>query len=149
MDMKIFYFDITHALSAHSIVIRESGGLKGVKNLEYLESVLEHIQNDIYYPEFLDKITHLVFSVIKIHAFNDGNKRTGIALGAYFLEVNGYDFSVTRFIQEMENVAVWVAENTIDKDLLRDLIACMIVDEDYPEELKLRYMQAVTAARGE
>lgn len=149
MRMKIFYFDVAHALSVHNIVIHESGGLNGVKNQEYMESVLEHIQNDIYYPEFLDKITHLVFSVIKIHAFNDGNKRTGIALGAYFLELNGYDFSVARFIQEMENIAVWVARNTIKKDLLKDLIAYMIIDEDYPEELKLRYARAVLAEEGE
>lgn len=75
--------------------------------------------------------------------------REGIALGAYFLELNGYDFSVARFIQEMENIAVWVARNTIKKDLLKDLIAYMIIDEDYPEELKLRYARAVLAEEGE
>jgi death-on-curing protein len=130
----------------HATVICESGGLKGVKNPEYLESVLGHIQNDIYYPKFLDKITHLVFSVIKLHAFNDGNKRTGIALGAYFLELNGYDFSVTHFIREMENIAVWAAKNTIDRDLLKDLIEYMIIGENYPEELKLRFVRAIMAS---
>jgi len=146
MDIKIFYFDIAHALCVHATVICESGGLKGVKNPEYLESVLGHIQNDIYYPKFLDKITHLVFSVIKLHAFNDGNKRTGIALGAYFLELNGYDFSVTHFIREMENIAVWAAKNTIDRDLLKDLIEYMIIGENYPEELKLRFVRAIMAS---
>ena len=49
----------------------------------------------------------------------------------------------------MENIAVWVARNTIKKDLLKDLIAYMIIDEDYPEELKLRYARAVLAEEGE
>jgi hypothetical protein len=34
--------------------------------------VLEHIQNDDYYPDLQDKLTHLVFAVAKFHCFNDG-----------------------------------------------------------------------------
>lgn len=149
MDIKIFYFDLSHALTVHEIVIQESGGLRGVKNPDYLESVLTHIQNDLYYPDFLEKMTHLVFSVIKLHAFHDGNKRAGIALGAYFLQLNGYDFSVMRFIREMENIAVWVAQNVIDKSLLKELISCMIMDEDYPEDLKLRYALTLLLAESQ
>jgi hypothetical protein len=45
--------------------------------------------------EFESKLTHLVYSVNKSHCFNDGNKRTSIALGAFFLEINGLDVLVT------------------------------------------------------
>jgi death-on-curing protein len=145
MQSRFIYFDIHYALRVHEIVIRESGGLAGVKNQGSLESILEHIQNDTYYPEFEDKITHLVFSVIKHHAFNDGNKRASIALGSYFLEVNGFDFCVTHFIREMENIVVWVAESKISKGLLRELIASIIMEDDYSEDLKFQLYKAVQA----
>ncbi|MCE7886439.1 MAG: type II toxin-antitoxin system death-on-curing family toxin [Alphaproteobacteria bacterium PRO2] len=138
------YFDIRYALITHKTVIEQSGGLAGVKNQGYLESVLDHIQNDGYYPELVDKITHLVHSVIKIHAFNDGNKRAGIALGSYFLELNGHDYSVLKFTAEMENIVVWVAENKIDKDLLKELIESILYEDDYSEELKLKLISAIS-----
>ena len=65
------------------------------------------------------------------------NKRSSIALGGYFLELNGYDFVVTRFVQEMENIAVWVADNVIDKALLFEIVTSLIYEEEYSETLKL------------
>jgi death-on-curing protein len=92
MSGVFFYFDIHYAFEVHDWIIENSGGFPGTNNPGLLESALEHIQNDLYYPEIQDKLTHLVFSINKFHAFADGNKRSSIALGAYFLELNGYDF---------------------------------------------------------
>ena len=100
------YFDIEHTIRTHDFIIENSGGNSGIIEIGKIESVLEHIQNDLYYPEFEDKLTHLVFSVNKFHAFSDGNKRTSIALGAYLLEVNGIEYCIDKFIREMENIAV-------------------------------------------
>ena len=72
--LRYLYFDVTHALRTQAWIIEHSGGLGGVKNVDHLESVLGHIQNDGYYPEMADKLTHLVYSVNKNHPFNDGNK---------------------------------------------------------------------------
>lgn len=138
------YFDIEHAIRTHDFIIENSGGNSGVINLGKIESVLEHIQNDLYYPEFEDKLTHLVFSVNKFHAFNDGNKRTSIALGAYLLEVNGIDFCIDKFIIEMENIAVYVADNKIDKELLHEIITSILTEDEYNEELKLKIIDALT-----
>ncbi|GAB3825048.1 hypothetical protein GCM10028895_34200 [Pontibacter rugosus] len=137
------YFDAKHAIITHNYIIKVSGGSKGVKSINLLESVLEHIRNDWYYPEFEDKITHLVFSIIKNHAFNDGNKRTSIALGAYLLEINGIEYCVDKFIIEMENIAVLVADNVIDKDLLREIITSILYQEEYSEEIKLKIIDAI------
>lgn len=143
-EIKIFYFDITHAVREHDWIIENSGGLAGIKNLAYLDSALDHIQNDLYYPEFQDKLTHLVFAINKFHAFNDGNKRSSLALGAYFLELNGYEYCVTKFVLEMENIAVWLAEGKIDKELLNEIVTSLIFEDDYSEELKLRILSAVS-----
>lgn len=144
MDNGILYFDVKHAVEVHDFIIEVSGGLHGNRDIGLLDSVLEHIQNDMYYPSFPEKLTHLVFSVNKFHAFNDGNKRASISLGAYFLELNGYDYCVRTFMLRMENIVVWVAEGKIDKSLLGEMIGSLIEEDDYSESLKLKIIEAVS-----
>lgn len=146
MTLTIFYFDISHAVQVHDWLIEKSGGLAGANALGRLESVLEHIQNDDYYPDFQSKLTHLIFSVNKFHAFCDGNKRSSIALGAYFLKINGYEYAVEKFVSEMENIAVWLAEGLIDKILLAEIVESLIYEDDYSESLKLRIALAISTA---
>lgn len=143
MSELTLYFDIKHAVEIHDWIIEHSGGLSGIKDLGPLESVLEHIQNDMYYPTFEEKLNHLVFAINKFHAFNDGNKRSSLSLGAYFLELNGYDYCVQKFVAEMENIVVWVARNDISKELLLKLITSLVMDDSYSEELKLELIAAV------
>jgi death-on-curing protein len=140
--MEFIYFDIIHAIQVHDEIIERSGGIKGFLNIGILESSLEHIQNDLYYFSLEDKLTHLFFSVNKNHSFQDGNKRSAIALSAYFLEINNCDFVVSRFMKEMENLAVDVADNLIDKDLLFEIITSLIYEDDYSEQLKIKIINA-------
>jgi death-on-curing protein len=140
--MAFAYFDTTHAINVHDEIINQSGGILGVLNEGLLDSVIEHIQNDFYYPEIEHKITHLFFSINKNHSFHDGNKRASIALSAYFLEINNCSFRIERFISEMENIAVDVADNRINKDLLFEIICSIIYEDDYTEELKLKIIYA-------
>lgn len=142
--MAYLYFDTEYAIKTHDKILEVSGGINGIIDSGRLESILQHIQNDDYYPEYENKLSHLVYSVNKNHCFNDGNKRTSIALGAFFLQINGLDVYVTKFIREMENVAVAVADNLIDKDLLQEIIFSLINDEEYDEELKLKIIQALS-----
>jgi len=141
--MSVLYIDSTHAIEVHDYIIENSGGTSGILNSGSLESILEHIKNDFYYPEFLDKITHLCFSINKNHAFNDGNKRTSIALSAFFLTINGYDHCVSLFIREMENYVIWIAENKISKNLLRDVIEDIIMGE-FREKTQIAVMNAIS-----
>ena len=66
MSALTLYFDPQHAVDVHDWIIEHSGGLPGLKDLGQLESVLEHIQNDDYYPTFDAKLTHLIFGIIII-----------------------------------------------------------------------------------
>lgn len=143
MEIGTLYFDAAHAIREHDWIIEHSGGLAGIKDEGALISALSHIQNDDYYPSFEDKLNHLVFSINKLHAFNDGNKRSSLVLGAYFLELNGYSYCVKKFMLEMENIVVWVADNKISKALLQKLITSIIVDDDYPESLKAELFEAL------
>ena len=140
---EILYFDVLHAIEVHDWIIEHSGGRSGILEIGYLESALTHVQNDLYYPSFEEKLTHLLFAINKFHAFNDGNKRSSIALGAYFLELNGFDFCVSQFVHEMENIAVWVAENKISKELLGEIVVSIIENEEQSESLKLKILEAI------
>lgn len=141
--MQYLYFNLEYAIKTHDFIIKESGGKLGIINAGKIDSVLEHIKNDLYYPNFEDKLTHLVFSVNKLHAFNDGNKRSSIALGAYFLEINRVDYCINRFIIEMENIAVYVADNLISKELLLEIISSILYEDDYEESLKLKIIDTL------
>lgn len=143
MTELTLYFDARHAVEVHDWIIEVSGGLPGLKDLGQLESVLEHIQNDDYYPTFDAKLTHLIFGINKFHAFNDGNKRSSLTLGAYFLSLNGYDYCVPQFVVQMENIVVAVAEGTVDRALLRRVVVSLIEDDDFPDELKLDLVEAM------
>lgn len=140
--MAFAYFDTAHAINVHDVIINKSGGALGILNIGLLESVLAHVQNDLYYPELEHKLTHLLYSINKNHSFQDGNKRASIFLSAYFLEINNCSFRVDRFIFEMENIAVDVADNRIDKDLLFEIVNSIIYEDDYSEELKLKIIYA-------
>lgn len=140
----VIYFDIQHAIKVHDDIIERSGGAKGVLNIGLIESVLEHVQNNLYYPLIENKLTHLFYAINKSHAFNDGNKRSSIALSAYFLEINGWDFIVSKFIKQTENIAVDVADNRVDKDLLFEIISSILYELDYSEELKLKIIAAMS-----
>jgi|SRR5690606_22979650 len=145
--MKLIYIeDVNQIVAVHDAILEISNGLKGIKDIRCLESVLVQIQNDDYYPYFEDKLTHLIFSVNKFHAFQDANKRTSIGVGALFLELNGFDYVVNKFIKEMENIAVCVADNIIDKELLGQIVYSIIYEEDYEEELKIKLFDALLQA---
>ncbi|MGE0587459.1 MAG: type II toxin-antitoxin system death-on-curing family toxin [Cyclobacteriaceae bacterium] len=142
--MSYLFFTSAYAIKIHDKIIEISGGRSGIKDYGNIDSPINHIQNDDYYPEFEEKLTHLVYSFNKNHAFNDGNKRTSIAIGAFFLEVNGLDAFTDKFILEMENIAVAVADNLITKDLLLEVIRSIISEPDYSEALKLKIVNALS-----
>lgn len=129
-------------LDKHDEVIHKSGGAMGVFNENLLRGFIEFIQDDVYYPSFEEKLTHLVFSIAKNHGFCDGNKRTAIIAGAFFLELNAFDqFIIDAFIQNMEGVILLTAQGLIDKDQLHQMINDFIHNGKMSEETKMIYVE--------
>lgn len=142
----IVYITLEQALDTHRKTIQYSGGgMTQSLDEGRLDSVLAHIQNDLYYPTFVDKITHLFFSVCKFHCFSDGNKRLAITLSAQFLLLNGHMAVARTFFENTENISYQVAAGKIEKELLHDIMTA-ILDGTYEndEELKLRIYNAIS-----
>lgn len=142
--MAIIYLTLEQAIEVHRKTVEVSGGgALGHLELGKLESVLDHIQNDDYYPTFEEKLTHLFLCACKFHCFQDGNKRIAITLCAAMLLFNGYLYCSSRFLQDMENISYHVAAGNINKDLLGEIITAVLNDGMDSEELKLKIFDAI------
>ncbi len=145
MNMPILYLTLDQAIEVHHKTVELSGGgAMGLLDMGILESVLEHIQNDEYYPSFANKLTHLFFCACKFHCFQDGNKRIAITLCAQMLLLNGYLYCTGRFLREMENISYHVATGAIDKELLGEIIAAFLDNDIDSEPLKLKILGAIS-----
>lgn len=143
--MAFVYLTLEMAIDIHAKTVEVSGGgAQGALELGKLESVLEHIQNDDYYPTLEEKLTHLFFSACKFHCFQDGNKRIAITLCAHMLLINGYMYCAGSFLREMENVSYHVAAGNIDRALLQEIITAHLAEDSDNEELKLKIWHAIS-----
>ena len=122
------YLSLQEVQIMHDDIINEIGGLKGAnpKQIALLDSALTQIQNDDYYPSFIDKLTHLMFACVKFHPFADGNKRTALLLGRTFIKINYPASLPTDFYQKLEDIIVSVASDEISKDELKQILSDML-----------------------
>lgn len=143
--MSYIYPTIEQAVKLHEKTVEISGGgILEHLDIGRLESVLQHIQNDDYYPTFEDKLTHLFFSACQFHCFADGNKRIAIVLGAQMLLLNGYLYCAGSFLSEMENISYHVAAGRIDKELLGEIMTAFVNEDLDNEEIKLKIYHAIS-----
>ena len=140
--MPYRYISLEDAIATHGLTVEKSGGgAMGHLDVEKLGAVLEHIQNDDYYPTFDAKLTHLFHSACMFHCFEDGNKRIAINLCAQMLLINGY---MLDFIRKAENISYHVAAGKIDKELLGEWIAAVLEGDEDDESLQLKILNAIT-----
>ncbi len=144
--MALIYLTFEQAIEIHAKTIEASGGgTYGQLDTGKLASVLDHIQNDDYYPTFSGKLTHLFFGACKFHCFEDGNKRIAITLCAQMLLFNGYLHCVARFLIDMENISYHVASGAISKELLGEIMTAFLDGNDDDEGLKLKILHAISS----
>jgi death-on-curing protein len=144
--MAWIYLTLEQAIEIHGKTVEVSGGgSTGQLEIGKLDAVLQHIQNDDYYPTFDAKLTHLFFCACKFHCFQDGNKRIAITLCAQMLLFNGYLRSVNGFIRESENISYHVAAGNISKELLGRWIKAVLSGAEDDESLKLDIYLAISS----
>ena len=142
---RFIYITPEQAKITHEKTIQYSGG-GTLEELDFgkLESVLYNVQNDDWYPTFVDKLTHLFFCTCQFHSFADGNKRLAITLSTLFLLLNGYLSIAETFLAKTENISLNVAASKIDKELLHKIMeAIMNGSYDEDEALKLEIYNAI------
>lgn len=126
--MTFLYLDLHYVILIHDSIIESRWWLAWTKDEQQIESTLQHIQNNDYYPELIDKVTHLFFWLCKFHCFNDWNKRTTLSVTKVFLEMNWH--TLDDFLINMEDIIVDVADDKISKEKLHEILYFYINEKD-------------------
>ncbi|MBI5193045.1 MAG: type II toxin-antitoxin system death-on-curing family toxin [Nitrospirae bacterium] len=109
------YLTPEQILFIHFLIIEETGGSHGIRDLSLLESatarpIATFSATDLY-PDIFSKAAALMHSIIKNHPFVDGNKRTAITAAGIFLKVNNY--TITASNRVLEQFTLKVASNNV------------------------------------
>ena len=90
------YLTTEDVLLLHHLSIEKSGGSHGLRDVGLLEAAVNRppatFSGEDLYPTLFDKAAALCHSLIKNHAFVDGNKRTSLLAAMTTLEMNGFVF---------------------------------------------------------
>lgn len=115
------YLSLEELLFIHDQAVKRFGGSFGIRDVGLLESALARPQasfggEDLYHSLF-DKASAMMHSLLKNHAFVDGNKRTSYSAVGLFLRKNGY------FLQNMHKKAVLFSMKVENNNLSLEEIA--------------------------
>ncbi len=107
---------IDQILQIHVLVVGETGGSTGIRDLGRLESVVstqnQYVFGKEMYPGPIQKAAALIRGIIGDHPFKDGNKRTALLAGLAFLKINGIVLKLNP--GDLENFAVKVVIEKLD-----------------------------------
>lgn len=122
------YLTAEQVLFLHAMMISETGGSHGVRDIGMLQSAVSRpkatFEGRDLYSDIHSIAAAMMHSLIQNHPFLDGNKRTAIAAAVLFLQLNGYEFnadnqevenftlSVARGEKNLEQISQWLMENT-------------------------------------
>jgi death on curing protein len=115
----MIYLTAEQILFLHARLVAEIGGSHGVRDLSMLLSAVGRPQTSFdhrdLYPDLFIKAAALMDSLINNYPFLDGNKRTGIAAAAMFLQANGYRLQISNMQLEKFTLEVARSEHTIEE----------------------------------
>jgi death-on-curing protein len=110
------WIDQRDALALHDRLLALHGGLAGVREEGLLQSALarpQQLHASGNSPDTVELASDYTASIIRNPPFIDGNKRTGLILGALFLEMNGY--RLTACEEDATQAVLGLAAGTIDE----------------------------------
>ena len=104
----------------HKLLIEQTGGEDGIRDVGLLESALEAcfatFDGVELFPSKEEKAARLCAGLVSNHAFVDGNKRIGIYVLLTFLEVNGITVEATD--EELVEIGLALAKSEMNYDKL-------------------------------
>jgi death on curing protein len=89
---EINFLDILDIILIHENQIELYGGHKGIRDHNLLESAVNMAKStfsgNYLHETIFDKASAYIFHITNNHPFIDGNKRTALAAGLVFLDLN-------------------------------------------------------------
>ena len=106
--MKTFrWLTLEETIAIYNDLMEQTGGVKGIRDINLLESALARPQNYLQYQQDEDVFqiaAEYAYGIIRNHPFVDGNKRTAFGVAVVFLYLNGFD--VNKEIQNEQELLV-------------------------------------------
>ncbi|MBF0379343.1 MAG: type II toxin-antitoxin system death-on-curing family toxin [Desulfamplus sp.] len=87
----------TEVINIQKRLIKEFGGINGLRDEGALESALASAENRAYYEnaDIATCAATYAYHITQAHAFFDGNKRIAAAVSEIFAEINGLKLNAT------------------------------------------------------
>ena len=124
----MIWTDVEQVIFLHSLIIRESGGMDGLRDRDGLEAAIAmpllSFDGQDLYPDELSKIARLGYGRASNHAFIDGNKRIGALMTQMLLSLNGYSLHLKP--DELADMFISLACGSCDYNDLLDWIKAHI-----------------------
>jgi death-on-curing protein len=114
------YLTLGEVLALHRRILSESGGSPGVRDLAAIASAVSQPRVSVggkdAYLSLIEKAAALGYSLVRNHAFIDGNKRIAHAAMEVFLVMNGMELSAT--VDDQERFMVALAAGEVSREAL-------------------------------
>lgn len=118
------YLSKEQIINLHSIAIKKTGGIDGLRDNGLLESAInspfQSFAGADLYPSIQAKAARLEYNIIEDHPFIDGNKRIGILAMMVFLEINGIELKCTD--EEIIDLGLGTASGKYDTEYITQWI---------------------------
>ena len=126
------YLTLPEVLEIHRLVLAQSGGAPGVRDLGAVELALAQpgmsFGGEDLYPTIADKAGAICFSLVMNHPFVDGNKRVGHAAMETFLVLNQYELRAD--VDDAERMMLQLAAGQLTRDAFVDWVRNHVTRSD-------------------
>jgi len=120
----MIYLHKQQILKLHNRIIKEFGGIHGVRDERLLVSALANPLQTFagldLYPTCVDKAVQLCYELIKNHPFLDGNKRIALHSMLILISINGLKIEIAH--DELIDIIFKVADGSFNSSDLLQLL---------------------------
>ena len=120
----MIYLHKQQILKLHNRIIKEFGGIHGIRDERMLDSALANPLQTFagldLYPTCVDKAVQLCYGLIKNHPFLDGNKRIALHSMLILISINGLKIEIAH--NELTDIIFKVADGSFNSSDLLQLL---------------------------
>ncbi len=114
---EFIFLNLAEAIEIHEDQIKRYGGHPGLRDYNLLCSALAMPEasfgGDYLHIDIFEMAAAYVYHLCKNHPFVDGNKRTALACGLVFLEINR--ITITDEARKLYEAVISIASGELDK----------------------------------
>lgn len=123
------YLSVYEVIKLQEKLIFRYGGSNGIREMNLLKSCVESVFQTYggveLYPTIIDKIIQVSYSLIKNHCFIDGNKRIGVMVLLYLLEINEINHTMRN--SDIIKIGLELASGEMSKEDFKNFIESKII----------------------